>query len=55
MTIPETPREQTVESVYQTGMQLAQHLRMLDLNEEAHLLELWVLEIKATGGYPNET
>lgn len=54
MTIPETTREQTIEKVYQTGMQLAQHLRMLDLNEEAHLLEMWILDVKATGGYPNE-
>ena len=54
MTIPETTREQTVEKVYQTGMQLAQHLRMLDLNEEAHLLEMWILEIKATGGHPHD-
>jgi hypothetical protein len=54
MTIPETPREQTIEKVYQTGMQLAQHLRMLDLNEEAHLLEMWILDVKATGGYPND-
>jgi hypothetical protein len=50
MTIPETSREQIIEKIYQTGMQLAQHLRMLDLNEEAHLLEMWILDIKATGG-----
>lgn len=54
MTILETTREQTVESVYQTGMQLAHHLRMLNLNEEAHLLEMWILDVKATGGYPND-
>jgi type II secretory pathway predicted ATPase ExeA len=22
--------------------------------EEAHLLEMWILDVKATGGYPNE-
>ena len=54
MTIPETTREQTVEKVYQTGMQLAQHLRMLDLYEEAHLLEMWILDVKETGGHPND-
>jgi hypothetical protein len=41
--------EKIIEGIYDHGMKLAELLRKLGKNEEAHYLELWVLEIKATG------
>lgn len=41
--------EQIIEAIYQHGMALAGLLRLLSKDEEAHELELWVLEVKRTG------
>lgn len=41
--------EKIIEGIYDHGMKLAELLRKLGKDEEAHYLELWVLEIKATG------
>ena len=41
--------EQIIAGIYDHGMKLAGLLRMLGKDEEAHHLELWVLEVKATG------
>jgi hypothetical protein len=41
--------EQIIESIYDHGMKLAELLRKLGKDEEAHYLELWVLEVKANG------
>jgi len=41
--------EQIIASIYYHGMKLAELLRKLGNDEEAHYLEMWVLEIKATG------
>ena len=41
--------EQIIEGIYTHGMHLAELLRKLGKDEEAHYLELWVLEVKATG------
>ena len=41
--------EKIIEDIYDHGMKLAELLRKLGKNEEAHYLELWVLEVKATG------
>ena len=42
-------QEQIIEQIYDHGMKLAELLRKLGKNEEAHYLELWVLEVKAEG------
>lgn len=34
-----------VESVYQSGMQLANALRLVGKHEDAHEVELWVLSL----------
>jgi hypothetical protein len=41
--------EQIIAGIYSHGMKLAGLLRMLGKDEEAHNLELWILEVKATG------
>ena len=41
--------EKIIEGIYDHGMKLAELLRKLGENEEAHYLESWLLEIKATG------
>ena len=42
-------QEQITEQIYDHGMKLAELLRKLGKDEEAHYLELWVLEVKAGG------
>lgn len=39
----QTKRPQKIQRVYDTGMQLANALRLVSMQEEANDLELWVL------------
>ena len=41
--------EQIIAGIYDHGMKLAEILRKLGKDEESNYIELWVLEIKATG------
>lgn len=44
--LTEFGRYRVAQSLYTNGMNLAQNLRMVQMHEEAHQLEVWVLALR---------